>query len=174
MAQDNHNILYEEKQYLGYNRYSLVRRLALAIFCFFAYYFSPEMPEISGRVSTLELLFYMGIFILLLSVILLFILHIHTKVTPNSLILDGLWTARKVKIDLNSIISVEKIPYSRYLMNRPVYNLHRKGKIRFFTRGNDAVELIDRDGLKYIIGSQKAEELTRVLKNQITSNKIPA
>ena len=99
-----------------------------------------------------------------LSLILIFVLHLHTKIVGNSLILDGLWTSRKVKIDLNNIVDVKKVKYSKYLLNRPVYNLHFKNKIRFFTQGNDAVEITDKDGLKYRVGSQKADELT----NKIT------
>ena len=36
----NKNILFEEKQYLGHNRLSIVIRTALAIFCLFSYYLS--------------------------------------------------------------------------------------------------------------------------------------
>jgi hypothetical protein len=50
-------------------------------------------------------------------------------------------------------------------LNRPVYNLHFKNKIRFFTQGNDAVEITDKEGLKYRIGSQKAGDLYKVLKD---------
>jgi len=78
-----------------------------------------------------------------------------------------LWTARKVKIDINSLISAKKVKYSRYLLNRSVYNLHIKGSIRFFTRGNDAVELTDKDGLTYLIGSQKSEELERIINEKL-------
>jgi len=82
--------------------------------------------------------------------------------------LDGLWTSRKIKIDTGSIISVKKVQYSKYFLNRSVYNLHIKGTIRFYTRGTDAVELTDKDGLVYLIGSQKAEELTRVIQDKLT------
>ena len=73
----------------------------------------------------------------------------------------------KVKIDINSLISAKKVKYSRYLLNRSVYNLHIKGSIRFFTRGNDAVELTDKDGLTYLIGSQKSEELERIINEKL-------
>ena len=75
---------------------------------------------------------------------------------------EGLITA-KVKIDLGSIVEIKKVKYSKYLLNRPVYNLHFKNKIRFFTQGNDALELTDKDGLKYRIGSQKSDELYTIL-----------
>ena len=81
--------------------------------------------------------------------------------------MDGLWTSRKIKIDTASIVSAKKVNYSKYLINRAVYNLHFKGTIRFYTRGNDAVELIDKDGLIYLVGSQKAEELSRVINNKL-------
>ena len=85
----------------------------------------------------------------------------------GSIILVGLWTARKIKIDISSLVSAKKVHYSKYIINRAVYNLHFKGTIRFYTGGNDAVELTDRDGLIYLIGSQRAEELSEVINNKL-------
>ena len=82
--------------------------------------------------------------------------------------MDGLWTSRKIKIDISSIVAVKRVKYSKYILNRAVYNLHLKGTIRFYTRGIDAVEFIDKDGLIYLIGSQKAEELARVIQNKLS------
>ena len=154
-------IKFEESQFLGYNKLSFLRRIILALFCFFAYYWSEEQNK-SG-----DLFFIMGIAIIAISALLVFVLHFHTKVQNSSIILDGLWTARKVKIDLSSIEQVRKAEYSRFFFNKSVYNLHRKGTIRFFTRGKECVELVDKDGLVYLIGSQKADELTKVLENEI-------
>ena len=151
-----------EKQYLGLNKTSLTRRMTLAIFCFAAYYWR-ENHDKSG-----ELYFFLGIAIMIISILLLFVLHFKTQVKNGSIILDGLWTSRKVKIDTASIISAKKVQYSKYFLNRTVYNLHLKGIIRFYTRGIDAVELTDRDGLVYLIGSQKVEELTRVIQNKLS------
>ena len=146
-----------EKQYLGLNKMSLTRRMSLAIFCFVAYYWRDYHEKLG------ELYFFLGIAIMIISILLLFILHFKTQVKNGSIILDGLWTSRKIKIDLSSIRSVKKVMYSKYILNRSVYNLHLKGTIRFYTRGADAVELIDKDGLIYLIGSQKSEELARVV-----------
>lgn len=146
-----------EKQYLGLNKMSLTRRMSLSIFCFIAYYWR-ENHDKAG-----DLYFFIGIGIMVISMLLFFILHFETKVINGSIILDGLWTSRKVKIDTASIVSAKKAKYSKYFLNRSVYNLHLKGTIRFYTRGVDAVELIDKDGLVYLIGSQKAEELARVI-----------
>ena len=156
-------IKFLEKQYLGLNEMSFIRRIALAIFCFVAYYWS-ENHDKSG-----DLFFFLGISILVISALLVFLLHFETKIINGSIILDGLWTSRKVKIDINSIKSCQKVSYSRFFLNRSVYNLHYKKSIRFFTRGNDAVELTDQDGLVYLIGSQKAEELERVINKKLNN-----
>jgi hypothetical protein len=150
-----------EKQYLGLNKMALTRRLALAIFCFIAYYWRVNHDK-SG-----ELYFVIGIAIIIFSILLLFVLHFETKVFNGSIIFDGLWTARKIKIDISSLVSAKKVHYSKYIINRAVYNLHFKGTIRFYTGGNDAVELTDRDGLIYLIGSQRAEELSKVINNKL-------
>lgn len=175
----NDDILFEEKQYLGSNRSSLMRRIVLALFCFVAYYWSQNPKPVDVSVIHIgsypvqniensgELFFVMGIFILLFSVLLVFMLHIRTTVTRSGIILDGLWTARKVKIDLGSIVSAQKVKFKNRLFQRPVYNLHFKGTITFFTSGTEAVELCDKDGLVYRIGSQRASELYEAIKKNL-------
>ena len=154
---------YTEKQYLGLNKMSFFRRMALSIFCFLAYYWS-ENHDKSG-----DLFFFLGISILVISALLVFVLHFETRIIKDSIILDGLWTSRKVKIDVNSLQSAEIVKYSRFFLNRSVYNLHFKGSIRFFTRGKDAVKLTDKDGQVYLIGSQKVEELERIIQNKLNN-----
>ena len=171
------NLLFEEKQYLGFNKYSAIRRMAFAIFCFFTYYFADDQRFTESRLgqmadlgNTGDLFFLMGILILLWSTVLIFILHIKTQVFQGYMIIDGLWTSRRVKIDLSGITEVKLVKYSKYMFNRPVYNLHRKGKIRFYTRGNDAIELTDNTGLKYLIGSQQGVMLKEIIHNQLSSH----
>jgi len=146
-----------EKQYLGREWIPITIRMVLAIFCFAIYFFTDERERNS------DLLLVVGFAILIISVIMGFLLHFRTQVINKSILLNGLWTTRLVKIDLNSIVKVEKGNYSKYFFNNPVYNLHKRGTIRFFTSGNDAIHLTDRDGLVYIIGSQKANELLRAI-----------
>jgi hypothetical protein len=153
-----------ENQYLGLNRMSLTRRMSLAIFCFLAYYFN------SFNLEGGDLYFFIGISIIVISISLLFILHFQTKIENGSIVLDGLWTARKVKIDVASLVASKEVIYSKYILNRSVYNLHRKGTIRFYTRGKEAVSLEDKDGLIYLVGSQKASELNRVINSLIKKN----
>jgi hypothetical protein len=152
--------VFEEKQYLGYNKYSIIRRMVLALFCFIAYYWTEEREQ-NG-----DLLFLLGISIIVISVVLLFILHLHTRLYEDYLMLDGLWTTKKVKIDLRNMVSVEKVKLNASMINNPVYNLHYKGTIRFFTGGREAVKLTDKDGLIYLIGTQKADELTRLIREK--------
>ncbi|MBB5396314.1 MULTISPECIES: hypothetical protein [unclassified Mucilaginibacter] len=150
-----------EKQYLGREWIPITIRLVLAMFCFAAYFFTDER-ERNG-----DLLAIVGFVIIIISIIMGFLLHFSTRVINKSILLDGLWSTRRVKIDLNSIVKVEKGSYSRYLFNNPVYNLHTKGTIRFYAAGNDAIHLTDRDGLVYIIGSQHANEFLRAIKSEM-------
>ena len=153
--------IFVEKQYLGREFIPITIRLVLAMFCFAAYFFTDER-ERNG-----DLLIVVGFAIIIISIIMGFLLHFGTRVQNKSILLNGLWTARLVKIDLNSIVKVEKGSYSRYLFNNPVYNLHTKGTIRFYAAGNDAIHLTDRDGLLYIIGSQHANEFLRAIQEEM-------
>ncbi|MBU0696451.1 MAG: hypothetical protein KKE39_07975 [Bacteroidetes bacterium] len=152
---------FHEKQYLGRDYNFISIRMVMAIFCFIAYYFT-ENRERNG-----DLLLLVGCGILFISVLMLFLLHYRTIVNNKAVILNGLWTTRLVKIDLNSIVKVEKGNYSTYFLNNPVYNLHRNGTIRFYAGGKDAIKLTDRDGLTYIIGTQKISELYEAIQQEI-------
>ena len=164
---------------MGHNRLSIVVRSMLTLFCFVAYYWSenPKPVQVSfvkigsypiENTNESGLIFFIiGISILVFSTALTYILHIQTTVYKGFLILDGFWTARKVKIDLKNIVSMRKSRYKKNILRRAVYNLHNKGVIRFYTSGEEFVELIDNDGFTYRIGSQKANELFKTLKSQI-------
>lgn len=168
-------VVFEEKQYLGYNKFSILRRLVLSLFCFVGYYWSqnPKPVTVSGiRIGAYpaehlpnsgELFFLLGITILILSVLLIFVLHLHTQVTEKTIILIGLWTKRMVRIDLKDVQRVEVVRYRKLFLKQPVYNLHYKGKVRFYSFGNEAVELVTRSGQVFRIGSQKAGELARLI-----------
>lgn len=167
MSSEQH-IEFEEKQYLGLNKYSIYRRALLIGFCLIVYFTSEHSSRIEVKDQTEQLLLIIASAIAVFSVVLLFILHLHTKVYSNSLEINGFWTARKVKIALSHIKQVEVMRYSRYLFNRPVYNLHSNGTVKFYTRGNYAVQLTDRDGLIYIIGTQRPEELKALIEQKLS------
>lgn len=176
---DKTEILFEEKQYLGHNRLSMVIRTMLALFCFLGYYWSenPKPVQVSfftigsypiQRFSNSGLIFFVvGTSILVLSAGLTYVLHIQTKVYKGYMILDGFWTSRKIKIDLSNITSIRKSRYKKNIFRRAVYNLHNMGVIRFYTSGNDFVELVDNTGFTYKIGSQKPQELYNILKTEL-------
>lgn len=160
------NLLFVEKQYLGrdYGRISI--RMVMALFCFAAYYITER------REQNADLFLVVGCAILIVSIIMMFLLHYRTRVKENSIILDGLWTTSSVTIDLNSITSVERTDYSSFMINNPVYNLHKKGTIRFYAGGKDALKLTDRDGLIYIIGTHRPEEFEKSI--HLAMNSSPA
>ncbi len=171
--------LFEEKQYLGHNRLSMVIRTMLALFCFMGYYWSenPKPVQVSffkigsypiQSISNSGLIFFIvGTSILMLSAGLTYVLHIQTKVYKDYMILDGFWTSRKIKIDLSNITSIRKGRYKKNIFRRAVYNLHNMGVIRFYSSGDDFIELVDNAGFTYKIGSQKPQELFKILEAEL-------
>ncbi len=146
-----------ERQFLGRDRVWISVRLILALFCFIVYYLNVD------HLPSRQLFFIVGTCIIFVSVIMMYLVHYKTVVLSNSVRLSGLWTTSLVKIDLSSITKVEKKPYSKYVFNNSVYNLHKNGKIRFYAGGKDSVWLTDNDGLIYIIGTHKQEELFKAI-----------
>lgn len=154
----NKDYFFVERQYLGRDKTWISVRLLLALFCFVAYYLN--LDHLASR----QLFFIVGTAIILISIVMMYMLLYKTAVTANCITLSGLWTTSLVKIDIASIVKVEKGDYSRFIFNNPVYNLHKNGKIRFYAGGKDAIWLTDRDGLVYIIGTHKAEEMLVAIK----------
>jgi hypothetical protein len=171
--------IFDEKQYMGHNRLSIIWRTVIALFCFVGYYWSenPKPVQVAifkiGSYPALDIpnsgkiFFLLGLLIMMFSAMLTFILHTHTQVYSNYIIIDGFWTARRVKISLDTITHIRKSRYKKHIFRRAVYNLHSRGIIRFFTSGNEFVELKDSSGFTYRIGTQKAPELYQVLKKQL-------
>ena len=174
---------FEEKQYLGSNKLGLVIRLLLALFCFIGYYWSENPKPISiglikiGNYPAENLpdsglvFFLLGAFLLLLSVVLLYFSHIHLRIYSDYLLIDGFFNSRRVKIEMKAIRSLRKVRLKNTLLNSPSYNLHRKGVIRFYSSGNDLIELIDKDGLIYRIGTRQCNELVRIISQKLISTK---
>lgn len=149
--------LFLENQYLGRDRSWLSVRLILALFCFVAYYINRDREVDS------QLFFIVGTVIVAGSIGMMYMLHYRILVSPGNLVISGLWTTRLVKIDLDSIRKIESKAYSTFFINNPVYNLHQRGKIRFYAGGKNAVWLTDKDGLVYIIGTQHSKELVSAI-----------
>lgn len=147
-----------EKQYIGRDYVRISIRIVMALFCFAAYFITED------RERNADLFLVVGCSILIVSIIMMFMLHYQTTVEDKTILLNGLWTSKLVKIDLNTIIKAERITYSSYLINNPVYNLHRRGAIKFYAGGKDAVRLKDKSGLFYIIGTQCPAEFEQSIK----------
>ncbi|WAC42357.1 hypothetical protein [Pedobacter sp. SL55] len=152
---------YIEKQYIGRDYIRICIRLVMAAFCFAVYVYERD------RDNTVDLFLVVGFGIIGVSIILLFMVQYKTVIENKKVIIDGLWSTKKVVIDLNNVTDIRKETYSRYFFNNPVYNLHKNGTVRFFSSGRDAVVLTDRDGLKYYIGTQRPNEMYLVLQNEI-------
>lgn len=172
--------IFEEKQYMGHNRLSIIWRTVITLFCFVGYYWSENPKPVQVAIFKIgeypvtdipnsgKIFFVLGILIVALSAVLTYVLHTHIRVYSDYIMIDGFWTARKVKINLHTINHIRKSRYKKHIFRRAVYNLHSKGVIRFFTSGNEFVELKDNSGFTYRIGTQKATELYNVLKKQLS------
>ncbi|MGE6220277.1 hypothetical protein [Nubsella zeaxanthinifaciens] len=152
---------YIEKQYIGRDYIRISIRLIMAAFCFAVYVYERD------RDNTVDLFLVVGFGIIAVSIVLLFMVQYKTVIENKKVIIDGLWTTKKVVIDLNQITQIKKATYSRFFFNNPVYNLHKNGTVRFFSSGRDAIVLTDRDGLEYYIGTQRPNEMYLVLQNEM-------
>ena len=173
---DNDTIIFEEKQYMGHNRLSMIWRTIITVFCFVGYYWSenPKPIQVSvfeiGHYPSIDIpnsgniFFVLGLLSLSFSAMLTYILHTHIRVYQTYIVIDGFWTARRVKINLETISNIRKSKYKKNIFRRAVYNLHSRGIIRFFTSGNEFIELKDNSGFTYRIGSQKAIELFQIVR----------
>jgi len=155
------NYAFLEKQYIGRDYIRICIRLVMAAFCFAAYVYERD------RDNTQDLFLIVGFGIIGISIALLFLIQYQICIRDKKVTIEGLWTAKKVVIDLNSIVNVRKDEYSSFILNNPVYNLHRKGSVRFYSSGKDAIVLTDRDGLEYFIGTQRPNEMYLVIQEEM-------
>jgi hypothetical protein len=135
----------------------------LALFCFGSYWWKVTNNH-NG-----DLFFLLGVIIIVISILLLFVLHLKIRVFKTYIELDGLWTTRRVSIELKNIVKVERKKYSSYHLNNAVFNLHLSGLVSFYTGGNEAVEITDNNGTPYRIGTQRPVELEKVLRELTTA-----
>jgi len=155
------NYAFLEKQYIGRDYIRICIRLVMAAFCFAAYVYERD------RDNTQDMFLIVGFGIIGISIALLFLIQYQTCIQDKKITIEGLWTAKKVVIDLTSIVNVRKDEYSSFILNNPVYNLHRKGSVRFYSSGKDAIVLTDRDGLEYFIGTQRPNEMYLVIQEEM-------
>ena len=140
---------FHEKQYLGYNRFGIIRRTVIVLFCLGIYYFNGENgPD-------RNVFFLLAIVVLVLSMVSLLIKHLDTKISGSELTLLGPMTHKRVELDLIGTKNIEITPFSPFLLNRPIFNLHRKETLRFFTHGKWSVEFTTSEGKVVRLGTQR-------------------
>jgi hypothetical protein len=168
---------FKESQFLGLNYFSIIIRMVIALFCFTAYYWSENPQPVYTDIGNIrigsypgkeipnsgEIFFLIGNVILVFSVILIFVRHMKLSLNENYLIIERLWSRSIIKIDVASIKFVRKTDLKNIYVQRAVFNLHKKDSVKFYTNGDEAVELVDKDNMRYIIGTQKAGELINAL-----------
>ena len=154
----NEQPIFEEKQYLGFNRLSMMRRLLMTLFSFGVYWWK-RMQGQDG-----DLFFWLGFGIIVLSMLLLFVPHFRIRVYAQRMEINGLLMGKTVAISIKDIKKVVRTRYSKYHLNNPVFNLKWKGTVKFYTDGVEAVEVTDATGLPYRIGTHMPARLESILK----------
>lgn len=160
----DNRLLFEERQFLGRNKQSNFVRVILALTCFAAYYWS-TYRDLSGK-----LFLILGISIIVFSILLAFTMHFKTRLYEGYIELARFFSLQKIKIPIQSIELAEVVNYDEFYINNAVFNLHLKGKIHFYTSGQQAVKITDKDGLIYLIGSRQSGILANIIQKQIESN----
>jgi len=171
----NKYLLYEEKQYIGQNRLGQLLRLSFAMLCFLAYYWSENPKPIKIIIIKIgsypiqhiphsgTIFFWLGCFILLLSVVLNFIYHFHLQIFPDKVLIKGQLTSREVEIPIKEIKQI-KIKNIRYPFLRNIrFNLRIKNKRHFYTSGDKLVEIELLSGEKYAIGTSNARWIKNII-----------
>ncbi|GAB4376071.1 MAG: hypothetical protein Kow0075_02880 [Salibacteraceae bacterium] len=148
---------FHEKQYLGYNRYGIIRRLGVALFCL-VYYFMAQAND-----PYAVLFFYIGVALVAVSALAILISHLETRLYDHTLHLIGPMTFRQVKFDIGDLSGFKKTQYSRFLLNRPMFNLHKGNSLRFYTHGKWCIEFETNDGTTVKLGTQRPDELLNAL-----------
>ncbi|MFM7217179.1 MAG: hypothetical protein ACKO1U_04075, partial [Bacteroidota bacterium] len=134
------------------------RRLLLMLFCFGIYWWK-KMNGGNG-----DLFFWLGVGIIVVSILLLFVLHVRIRLFMDRLELGGSWTTKPVVIFLKNIRTVARTRYSKYHLNNPVFNLKWKNEVRFYTDGTEAIEIVDEKGTPFRIGSHSAGQLEQLIR----------
>jgi len=106
------NVLFDERQTLGSVRFWTSWRFAVVLFCVAAYFVSEER----NRSEEGDLFLVVGTGVMVISILFIFLTHYRTIVQNGSLILTGLWSTKKVKLDFQSIDSCEIVKYSPFFI----------------------------------------------------------
>lgn len=171
----NRYLIYEEKQYIGQNRLGQILRSVFALLCFIAYYWSENPKPVKIIIIKIgsypiqhiphsgTIFFWLGCFILLLSVIFNFIYHFHLQVYSDKIYIKGMLTSKEVNIYLKDIKQMKvKLIRNSYFRNIR-FNLRKKNKVHFYTYGNKILEIELYNGEKYVIGSNNAKWIKKMM-----------
>lgn len=129
----------------------------IALFCFLVFYYTED------RMRNADILFVIGLILLLISIVLLFVGYLQITVTDTELILRGLPKTRIRRYPLSAIQDIQLGPYSEFHLNNPRFAVRVDNKIVFYCTGRDAVRVQLHGGENLIIGSLRAAELALAL-----------
>ncbi len=179
----NKYLLYEEKQYIGQNRLGQILRLVFAILCFIAYYWSENPKPVKIIIIKIgsypiqhiphsgTIFFWLGCFVLILSVTFNFIYHFHLQIYPEKILIKGQLTSKQVTIYIQDIQQMRIKKIKKYLLKNIQFNLRRKNKFHFYTFGNKLLEIQLKNEEKYFIGTPNALWIKNIITEVINAQK---
>ncbi len=112
-------LIYEEKQFLGQNRFGRIIRLIFSMLCFLAYYWSENPNPVKVLIIKIgsypiqhiphsgTVFFWLGCFIMILSILFNFIYNIHIQIYSDRIFIKGMLTAKQVTVHIKDIKSVK-------------------------------------------------------------------
>jgi hypothetical protein len=172
---------YFERQFLGQNKLYIIIRLMLMLFCFIGYYWSENPKPVYTQIGNIrigsypakdlpnsgELFFILGIFLLLLSLLLMFIPHITISSENKVLRISRFANKNHYLISFSDITHARVIHLRNHLFLRPSFSMHPVESTRFFTAENTAIELQTSSKTRILLATQRPGELLALLREKV-------
>jgi len=151
--------VFREEQYFDWRVYAVIALLEVLT----------GLGLVRGHVWSLEFALGLVIGLALLMMVIVFLLHMTTEVTPTDVRVWFGWapTYRRI-VSIGSVRSIEVVAY-RPIADYGFWGIRsgRDGDRALIARGNRGVRLELTDGTKLLIGSQRPEALARAMDNTL-------
>jgi hypothetical protein len=144
-------VLFHEEQYFDWRVYALSALVSVLT----------GLGLVRGRIGSIEVALGLLIGLGLVMLLVTFLLHMTTDVTPTEIRIWFGWSPGSARVvSIGSVRSVEVVTY------RPIADYGfwgaragRDGEKAYIARGNRGVRIELKDGTRFLIGSQRAEAL---------------
>ncbi len=152
-------VVFREEQYFDWRVYAVIALLGVLT----------GLGLLRGRAWSLEFALGLVIGLALLMIVIVFLLHMTTEVTPAGVHVWFGWapTYRRI-VSIGTVRSIEVVTY-RPIADYGFWGIRarRDGDRALIARGNRGVRLELTDGTRLLIGSQRSEALAMALEHTL-------